>query len=277
MKNPAAGFLPRSIKRALRPVCHSLMDAFDSLFGKNELVPPVRMSRFTGDPDFEQIGEQFLTYFRELANLQPGNKVLDVGCGIGRLAVPLATYLNEEGRYDGLDIVPMGINWCKRRISPRYPNFHFHLADVFNNQYNPRGRCTPEEYRFPFDGQSFDFVFMLSLFTHMLPSGMEHYLSETARVLKRGGCTLITYFLLNDESLNLMQQGKSMIDFKPAGEIHRVKDSQLPEAAVAYDEGHVRHLYRTVGLSIEEPIHYGFWVERDGSLSGQDIVVAHKA
>ena len=41
-----------------------------------------------------------------------------------------------------------------------------------------------------------DVAFLTSVFTHMLPEDVEHYLDELARVLKPGGRTLITWFLL---------------------------------------------------------------------------------
>lgn len=50
-------------------------------------------------------GEQFLQYFIELGGLKPSDRVLDVGCGIGRLAIPLTQYLDARGGYAGLDIV----------------------------------------------------------------------------------------------------------------------------------------------------------------------------
>jgi ubiquinone/menaquinone biosynthesis C-methylase UbiE len=36
--------------------------------------------------------------------IQPGDYILDLGCGTGRNAALMASYLNENGRIDGLDI-----------------------------------------------------------------------------------------------------------------------------------------------------------------------------
>ena len=52
------------------------------------------------------------------------NSVLDVGCGIGRMAIPLARYLNTDGKYEGFDIIPENIAWCQRAITPRYPQLY---------------------------------------------------------------------------------------------------------------------------------------------------------
>jgi len=50
---------------------------------------------FIGDGDFEQAGQVFKNYFIELADLRPSDKVLDVGCEIGRMAIPLTSYLSK--------------------------------------------------------------------------------------------------------------------------------------------------------------------------------------
>lgn len=55
------------------------------------LTPPTRLM-FDGPSDsliFKKNGEEFLRYFIELGNLKPNEKILDVGCGIGRKTIPL--------------------------------------------------------------------------------------------------------------------------------------------------------------------------------------------
>lgn len=49
------------------------------------------------------IGEHFLGHFRNLCDLKPGEVVLDVGCGVGRMAVPLTGFLSPKGRYEGFE------------------------------------------------------------------------------------------------------------------------------------------------------------------------------
>ncbi len=120
----------------------------------------------------------------------------------------------------------------------------------------------------------FRVVFLTSVFTHMLTADMLRYLPETVRVLKPGGRTLITYFLLNEESRRLQDAGKSSLAFTcRVGGCHST-NREAPEAAVAYEESLVRALYQKHGLEVEEPIRYGSWCGRTDFLSYQDIVVA---
>jgi ubiquinone/menaquinone biosynthesis C-methylase UbiE len=260
----------------MKYTAYACVDVLDFLRGRRDpLVPPRRMI-FVGNGDFKKIGDEFLRYFIELGGLKPGDKVLDVGCGIDRMAVPLTQYLNANGKYEGFDIVAQGIDWCIKNIASRHPNFHFQVADVYNQGYNPRGRFDAAQYKFPFADASFDFVFLTSVFTHMLPRELENYLAEIVRTLRKNGRCLITFFLLNEESLQLIEARQSTLDFKFELSGCRTTDNNKPENAVAFEENYIRTLYGKYGLRIMEPIHYGSWCGRRNFLSYQDIIVASK-
>lgn len=110
----------------------------------------------------------------------------------------------------------------------------------------------------------------------MLPGEVDNYLSEIARVLRPDGRCLITYFLLNKESLGLLAEGRTTIDFRHDFGVYRVKEKETPEAAVAYREEYVRSLYEKHGLRMAEPIRYGKWCDRAHGKGLQDVVVATK-
>lgn len=267
----------RPVGKQIRHVKYSMLDALDQLLGRqDELMPPRRMVANIGGGDYRKIGNEFLPYFIELGHLQPHERVLEVGCGVGRMAVALLPYLQEKGRYDGIDIVSEAIEWCQRHITPRNGNFAFHQLDVYNKKYNPQGTCSPSGCTFPFDDASFDFVFLTSVFTHMLPADMERYLHEISRVLKPGGRCLITFFLLNKETQGLIDSGVSKRRFDHALPGCRVKDRFIPEREVAYEEEDIRALYARCGLVLQEPIRYGSWCNRPTSLSYQDMILARK-
>jgi SAM-dependent methyltransferase len=259
----------------LRNLRLELLGLIDRLSATNELMPPKSMI-FVGGGDFKKIGEEFKEYFIELGGLRPEDHVLDVGSGIGRMAIPLTSYLATTGEYRGVDIVRPGIDWCRRRISRRYPNFVFLHSDIYNKLYNAGGRVAARDYRFPFEDGYFDFVFLTSVFTHMLRSDVENYLCQISRVLKPGGRVFMTFFLLNQDSEAFLVAGRSTQNFIfDLGDCKTVDESN-PEAAIAYREDVMISLLEKAGLAIRQPIRYGSWSGRPEFLSYQDIVVATK-
>ena len=267
--------LPRSLRQQLKMLTRIPLDAWDLLLGaRKELVPP-RYLNFAGDGDFEATGIEFLQYFIELGRLKPEHRVLEVGCGIGRMARPLTKYL-AIGSYEGIDIVPKGIRWCQSQISMRYPNFQFQLADIQSVMYNPQGREQASQYRFPFGDSEFDFIFLTSVFTHMMKQEVEQYLREIARTLRRNGVCLITFFLLNGDTLKLINAGLSSLRFKFLRAGCHIDDEYNPDNAVAFEEQIVHSMLQEVGLTAEI-VKYGAWAGRPGYLSYQDILIVRRS
>jgi SAM-dependent methyltransferase len=261
----------------VRQVYHSLVDNIELLVGKRDkLTPPRRLVEGIGGGNFNQIGDEFFRYFLEVGHLHPDHSVLDVGCGCGRMAVPLTRFLSDKGGYWGFDIVEESIAWCQKNIGERHRNFHFLLADVYNKTYHPRGRFCAAEYRFPYLDDFFDFVSLTSVFTHMLARDMQNYLSQIARVLKPGGRCLISYFLLNDESRDCLRRGLGTVKFPFVDDNCLISSRKHPEGAVGFDEQFIRDNFAVCGLEILDPIRYGNWCGRKLLYSYQDIVFATK-
>jgi SAM-dependent methyltransferase len=192
------------------------------------------------------------------------------------MALPLTRYLDGDAEYVGMDVVAPAIRWCRRNISRRHPRFTFQHADLKNARYNPSGRFTASQYRFPFHDGSFDFVFLTSVFTHMRPDEIECYLLEIARLLRPSGHLLCTFFLLNPTQRALAAAGKATVDFRWDHGTFRTRDQALPESAIAVDEEVVRIMLTHAGLDLGEPVRYGTWSGRQDGLSLQDIVLARR-
>ena len=169
----------------------------------DKILPPKELAAFIGHSDFEVGGKDFVRELIEFGKLKPNETILDVGCGIGRAAIPLTEYLTN-GIYEGFDIAEFCINWCQSKITSKYPNFKFKWANIFNSIYNYKGKEKADKYKFPYNDNTFDFVFLNSVFTHMLSKDVENYLSEISRVLKKDGRCFISYFLLDSISSSLM-------------------------------------------------------------------------
>jgi ubiquinone/menaquinone biosynthesis C-methylase UbiE len=263
------------IGRVLRKVRREILDIFEAPT-RDKLLPPRRLRVFVGnEEDFTQVGLENMKFLVSLANLQPDEKILDVGCGCGRLAVPLTKYMNEKGAYWGFDISKKCIDWCVSHISLKFPNFNFQFVNIRNKHYNPKGRIKASEFKFPYNDETFDVVSLTSVFTHLLPADLENYLSEISRVLKPNGRCLITYFLINQESQQLSNSLPKDKIFKDTEQGYFTQNKQNPEAAVAYQEEAIRSLHEKYRVPIVE-VYYGAWCGRIKAMSYQDVVIAYK-
>lgn len=252
------------------------------------LVPPDELVGKIGGW-FEGVGNEFLHHFIEKCGLKSDEKVLDIGCGCGRMAIPLAGYLTPAGSYEGFDIDRDAIDWCKKNITPKFPNFHFLYVDIYNKSYNTKGTIKPNNFKFPYEDSKFDFIFLTSVFTHLMPDDMEQYFREIKRTLKKDGRCFITFFLINPVSMKLVKEKKSLLDFKysisnsfinrifyPHKKYWATDDLSNVDSAVGYDEKYVLELFEKNGLTIQTVI-YGAWSNRPPVSGGsyQDIIIAY--
>jgi SAM-dependent methyltransferase len=264
----AGGAVKRAGYRAWTPI--------DRLFRSDALLPPAHLRvyyyRSTRPEAYRAACDTVKT---ELVSrgLQPHHRLLDIGSGIGNLAVPLLDYL--QGGYDGVEIHAEAVAWCQGAITPHHPRFRFHRADLENTAYNPRGGQPASGYRFPFADRTFDYVYLGSVFTHMPIDEVERYLREIARVLKPGGTCIASFFLLNADSRRGIDAGSSFMSFGPedtAG--FRLHDAAVPGAAIAIDEDWVRRTHAHTGLVIRD-VRRGLWWS--GRAHDQDVVTAEVA
>ncbi len=188
------------------------LDLFDAVAGRRDpLTPPRRLMTVGKNSifrnDFSEIGEELFRMLVDFGGLKPEHRLLDVGCGVGRLAIQLTRYLNVS--YGGFDIVKPSIEYCQRVITRPHPNFKFRLVKVHNTYYAPNEEAKPYEFRFPYPDSSFDFVLLTSVFTHMQHRELEHYHAEITRVLAPGGICFATYFLIDEETERQIAAGNT--------------------------------------------------------------------
>jgi SAM-dependent methyltransferase len=238
----------------------------------NRFLPhPPADSIFVGDGDYRAIGAEFLGHFVRFGRLTPNDRVLDIGCGIGRMAVPLTQYLDvERGSYDGVDPVMDGILWCAQMITPAYPRFRFQRLDIAHPLYNPQGSLPGTEVKFGFPNQSFDFIVMVSVATHLPPEELVVYLEESARLLAPGGRLFLTAFALDGRST-----GQERLSFKRWGDgpgWYAIEEAPL--AAAGVDEAFLLEKTQAAGLMVES-LKRGHW-RGISAAQYQDLLIATK-
>lgn len=246
---------------------------------------PVHLVSLTGaGPEtLDSIGRAHIRNFERAVGLFPEMTLLEIGCGIGRDAFQLLDYLRNEGRYVGVDVTRDSIEWCRRNVTPKHPNFTFHHFDAFNELYNPFGIGRTNDFRLPVADSSVDRITLASVFTHILEDEVVHYMREFRRVLKPEGMVYANFFLYSPEALEAARtKGTTQwaATFEHSlGEGVYGNDPQYPRGAVAYTDTTMRKMMRCAGLMTERPYIRGSWsgLYGDEAEDGQDAVILRRA
>ncbi len=114
--------------------------------------------------------------------IKKGERVLDLGCGNGRLRKFLPNTLIREGDYFGLDL-SQGLLDIARKIFPKDAFFKGNFG-----------------VGLPFGSDNFDWIISIAAFHHLLDkSSQKRCLNEILRVLKPGGHVFITTWVLPEK------------------------------------------------------------------------------
>jgi SAM-dependent methyltransferase len=228
--------------------------------------------------DFAATGTKLVGRLRRNAGLGPGDVVLDLGCGFGRVARPLTALLEPrpDGRasYVGVDISADAVRWCSSTITPRYPGFLFRRIDARNGMYNPDGVIPPDEVRLAEPDDFFDRAVVSSVFTHVDADTVERYLIELHRVLRPGGRALVTFFLVTPQAA---ADTAALLRFP----LHRhddrswVRDPERPEVIWAHDADHVLGCLSDLGFELGKH-SVAKWANLSKRSPGQDLLVITK-
>lgn len=126
---------------------------------------------------YKESGEESALYLKDMAleylGAPPG-RVLEWGCGPGRIIRHLPAVLGAGNSVYGCDYNSETIRWCQKSLAG---------IDFSVNQLNP-------PLAFPSD--QFDLVYAISVFTHLSEATGLNWIEELYRVLKPGGILLVT-------------------------------------------------------------------------------------
>jgi SAM-dependent methyltransferase len=226
-----------------------------------------------GGRRFAAYGETVRRLLKQHACLTPESQVLEIGCGCGTNALGLVGFL-KPGKYTGMDIERVSLEACiKNRLLTGH-GFSFELQDVYNREYNSEGRYLADSFVFPYQDNSFDVIFLISVFTHMMPPDVANYIKEISRMMSPGGRCLLTTFL--------MDYGYRWRDISFPYELQqcRVRELEIPEISVGYDLRFFEEEGEQHGLQLMHDPLIGYWrhASEVPSTSGfsQDVLVFEK-
>lgn len=242
-------------------------------------IPPKEL-RFMAETEAQylEIGDALVRQIDQLVDLGTRPRIVDIGCGYGRLAHALLRSSRFIGRYFGFDVLARHITWCETQLTPASAGrCRFRHADVHNDRYNPTGTIAPDAVTFDLPDASADLIVLTSVFTHMHPTEVQHYLHEIARLVAPTGRAYVTFFLLDAAVDRALAAGTTHYSLPHRlTSFCRCMDLNDPLHVIAYDETWVREQIAAAGLRVDEPVRHGGWAGRREAFDFQDTLVLAK-
>jgi cyclopropane fatty-acyl-phospholipid synthase-like methyltransferase len=163
------------------------------------------------------------------------SRILDVGCGAGRLLYGLIEKLGSVRRYVGIEVSQLHVEWLTEHLAPHVPFASFLHFDYANARYNAAGTRTA-----PILQEKFDCVVLISVFSHMRIGDVRPYLRFIKSTLAERGLVFLTAFVERDVP-DETENPEGYLGRKWSGALHCVRynltffDDALAEAGFAID------------------------------------------
>jgi len=218
--------LPAPAKSAAQAVLSAvdplLVRRYRRATGRTDPIPPIALRARVGSPGIDAFLRNGEVYERLLPetlgsvgrSLVEFESVLDFGVGCGRVLVPLWRRWGGETSFHGCDIDEGAIAWLRT---------HYPALPVEVNGFHPP---------LPYAADSFDFLYSVSVFSHLDERGQDDWLAEVRRVLRPGGVALLTVH--GEAAFQRFVTGESVGAIRSASD--RLAAGSLAERGFVYEE-----------------------------------------
>lgn len=282
--------MARRWERLVRQSRLAIADRWERLRGtRDPRVPPRRLNfnqiELPLDPD--RYTEAFARDIRKVQRFLEGRgllredtRILDYGCGLGRLAYVVAPQIGESGSYLGVDIARSAIQFLDDAYRDA-PNVRFAHLPLDVDHYvkglrgEPKGETAAEAVSIAAPDESFDLQVSLSVFTHMVEPEIVGTLREIRRTLAPGGTSVNSWLIVDTQARRAVAAGRAdrVLPYERDGLLYNDPDNLL--SCTAYRPDRVEAMYRAAGHEIVE-ILPGSWSGsgRDNDVIYQDVVLS---
>jgi len=243
------------------------------------------MNDWVGGSDPEAVGDACRNILCRYVPINASSRLLDFGCGVGRVLLSVLKHQPEVTRIVGFDIMPQVISFCDSHIASAFPQTAFDLVHGDNDHYDrfiaAAGASVPKshasllsEYASAFTG-----IYAFSVFTHVEMADFRSLLGLLSKLLEPAGILLFTAFLLTPHSRHSIQQGATRFPLSNNA-IEAQGNILIGNPAdrlgfIAFDISLVEQMAFEAGLIITH-IEHGSWVDGQFSDSLQDVIVCRR-
>jgi ubiquinone/menaquinone biosynthesis C-methylase UbiE len=183
-------------------------------------------------------------YFKKHIELKDKN-VLDWGCGPGRIIRHMPEVINNGCQFFATDYNKNSIDWCSKNL----PNIQFNKNEL--------------EAKLPYEDNSMDVIYGISIFTHLSEQMHYNWFNELLRILKPKGIMLLT---MHGDNFKVKLTETELSDYNQGNLVVRgsIKEGHRTYAAF-HPEAFVKDLFKatTVLEHIQLTSDTKFWVPQD--------------
>lgn len=250
-----------------------------------EAIRQSGMNEWVGGADPELVGDASLSILHRYLQIRPSSRLLDFGCGVGRVMLSVLKYHPDVGGMTGFDIMPQVIRFCDSHIATSFPRTSFELIAGNNDHYDhfvqdadPVSVASYDQLRAKYAG-AFTGIYAFSVFTHVELAELRPLLTLLSALVETGGQVLFTAFMLTPASRRAIRERRALIPFAEGplevdGDVF-VGNPTDRLGFIAFDRSLVEQAAFDAGLVIHH-IEYGAWSGIIPSPSLQDVIVCGK-
>ena len=250
-----------------------------------ELMRQSEMNDWVGGSDPEAVGDACQRILQRYIAIGPQSRLLDFGCGVGRVLLSVLKHQPAVGAITGFDIMPPVVRFCESHIASAFPRASFQLIQGSNDHYDQfiaAGDAlvakTREQVLAGY-GSAFSGAYAFSVFTHVELADFRSLLALLFELLEPGGELLFTSFLLTPYSRRAITERTALFPF---GETAWEQDGAIfignrsdRLGFIAFDLALVEQMVFDAGLVITH-VEHGSWTGANFSASLQDVIVCRR-
>lgn len=204
-------------------------------------LPPAYLrscgAHFRADSDFLRSSLEEADRLTDQFGVTAESRILDIGCGAGRLPIGLLQRLGSIEDYLGVDINPRAIDWCVRHLSTNQPALRFQHIKVANPRYRSGGPPLDESLALDAGERAFDLAYLHSVTFSFTHRDLTAYLKLLRRYLSPAGRVFMTAFV---------EEG-----VPPVTEKYPYQLPRGVRSVTVWESGHIRSAFIGEGFTID--------------------------